>query len=575
MTNQEFIDQIAVYIKKYAAIFGICVHSPIIAQAILESGWGKSKLAATYHNYFGLKCGTKWTGKSVNMNTQEEYEPGVLTTIADNFRVFDSMEEGVKGYFEFIQLSRYQNLKGITDPKTYLETIKADGYATSSAYVQNNMDLVEQYELTKYDNEKGDNMSDRQKPGNWLAQYKGIAEGSEQHKAILKVFNDSGLCTRYKMTVNDAWCATSVSAAFIASGLSNIFPCVECSCENMINLAISAGIWVENDAYVPDVGDVILYDWDDNGVGDCTGWSDHVGIVVSCDGSTIRVIEGNKSNTVGYRDIAVNGKCIRGFITPHYVAGGSTTPQPSGKKSVQEVAKEVYAGEWGNNPERKEALEKAGYDYQEVQDAVNALVNGSTPTPSKSVQDVAKEVINGQWGNNPDRQKKLEAAGYNYQEVQDAVNALVNGSTPTPSKSVQDVAKEVINGQWGNNPDRQKKLEAAGYNYQEVQDAVNALVNGSTPTPSKSVQDVAKEVINGQWGNNPDRQKKLEAAGYNYQEVQDAVNALVNGNAATDLTAIAKEVILGKWGNGQERIDRLKAAGYSPTAVQKRVNELV
>lgn len=280
MTNQEFIDQVAVYVKKYAAIFGICVHSPIIAQAILESGWGKSKLAATYHNYFGLKCGTKWTGKSVNMNTQEEYEPGTLTTIADNFRVFDSMEEGVKGYFEFIQLSRYQNLKGITDPKTYLETIKADGYATSSTYVQNNMNLVEQYELTKYDSGKSDNMSDRQKPGNWLAQYEGIAEGSEQHKAILKVFNDSGLCTRYKMTVNDAWCATSVSAAFIAVGLSSIFPCVECSCENMINLAISAGIWVENDAYVPDVGDVILYDWDDNGVGDCTGWSDHVGIVV-------------------------------------------------------------------------------------------------------------------------------------------------------------------------------------------------------------------------------------------------------------------------------------------------------
>ena len=108
-----------------------------------------------------------------------------------------------------------------------------------------------------------------------------------------------------------------------------------------------------------------------------------------------------------------------------------------------------------------------------------------------------------------------------------------------------------------------------------MQDAVNALVNGSRPTPSKSVQDVAKEVINGQWGNNPDRQKKLEAAGYNYQEVQNAVNAILKGNAATDLTAIAKEVILGKWGNGQERIDRLKAAGYSPTAVQKRVNELV
>ena len=228
MTNQEFIEQVAKYVQKYAAQYGIKVHSPIIAQAILESGWGNSKLAARYHNYFGLKCGTKWTGKSVNMTTQEEYTVGTLTTIKDNFRVYDSMEEGIKGYFEFIQLARYQNLKGITDPKKYLETIKADGYATSSTYVTNNMKLINQYNLTKYD--KGvTNMSDRQKPVNWLAQYVGIKEGSAEHKAILKVFNDSGLCTRYKMTVNDAWCATSASAAFIATGLSNILSLIHIS----------------------------------------------------------------------------------------------------------------------------------------------------------------------------------------------------------------------------------------------------------------------------------------------------------------------------------------------------------
>ena len=80
MTKQEFITAIAGYVEKYAYVYGILVHSPIIAQAILESGWGESKLAATYHNYFGLKCGTKWTGKSVNLTTQEEYEPGTLTT---------------------------------------------------------------------------------------------------------------------------------------------------------------------------------------------------------------------------------------------------------------------------------------------------------------------------------------------------------------------------------------------------------------------------------------------------------------------------------------------------------------
>ncbi|WP_242970288.1 glucosaminidase domain-containing protein [Blautia sp. An249] len=153
MTKQEFITQIAGYVQKYAPQYEIKCCSAVIAQAILESGWGGSRLAAQYHNYFGLKCGTKWTGPSVNMATQEEYQPGTLTTIKDNFRVYGSMEEGVKGYFEFIQLSRYQNLKGIKDPQTYLETIKADGYATSSNYVANTMAVVNQYNLIQYDKE--------------------------------------------------------------------------------------------------------------------------------------------------------------------------------------------------------------------------------------------------------------------------------------------------------------------------------------------------------------------------------------------------------------------------------------
>lgn len=158
MTKQEFITQIAGYVKKYAPQYGIRCCSGVIAQAILESGWGESRLAARYHNYFGLKCGTKWAGASVNMATQEEYRPGSLTTIKDNFRVYGSMEEGVKGYFEFIQLERYQNLRGIKDPEAYLETIKADGYATSSSYVENNMALVNQYGLRQYDKE-GTSMS--------------------------------------------------------------------------------------------------------------------------------------------------------------------------------------------------------------------------------------------------------------------------------------------------------------------------------------------------------------------------------------------------------------------------------
>ena len=107
MSKEKFITAVAGYVDKYASGYGILVHSSVIAQAILESGWGKSTLAAKYHNYFGLKCGTKWNGGSVNLSTKEEYTPGTLTSIRDNFRTYSSMEEGVMGYFEFIQLSRY------------------------------------------------------------------------------------------------------------------------------------------------------------------------------------------------------------------------------------------------------------------------------------------------------------------------------------------------------------------------------------------------------------------------------------------------------------------------------------
>lgn len=151
MTKQEFIQSIAYYVQKYAPQYGIKVHSPIIAQAILESGWGESKLAATYHNYFGLTCGTGWTGKSVNMATWEEYTPGQKTNITQNFRVYANMADGVKGYFEFIQYPRYSNLKGVTDPQKYTELIKADGYATASNYVSAVMDIVRSYNLTLYD----------------------------------------------------------------------------------------------------------------------------------------------------------------------------------------------------------------------------------------------------------------------------------------------------------------------------------------------------------------------------------------------------------------------------------------
>ena len=169
MDKETFIKKVAEKVKKYAPLYGICVHSPIIAQAIIESGWGKSGLASKYHNYFGLKCGSSWKGGSVNMATKEEYKPGVVTNIRDNFRTYEDFDAGIRGYFEFINTSRYANLKGVKSPEEYLRRIKADGYATSSKYVDNIMRVIRDNKLTRFDRNGDDDMKKEELTGKVLS----------------------------------------------------------------------------------------------------------------------------------------------------------------------------------------------------------------------------------------------------------------------------------------------------------------------------------------------------------------------------------------------------------------------
>lgn len=165
----------------------------------------------------------------------------------------------------------------------------------------------------------------RQKVVDIAVAWLGCKESDGSHKKIIDVYNShKPLARGYAVKYTDAWCATFVSAVAIKAGLTDIIP-TECGCNQFIALAKNKGIWVENDAYKPSAGDMILYDWQDSGSGDNTGGADHIGIVVSVSGSTIKVIEGNISNSVGYRNIAVNGKYIRGFVTPKYSSKATTT----------------------------------------------------------------------------------------------------------------------------------------------------------------------------------------------------------------------------------------------------------
>ncbi len=156
----------------------------------------------------------------------------------------------------------------------------------------------------------------------------GKKEADGSHRSIIDLYNGhTPLARGYKVKYTDAWCATYGSAVAIAAGYADIIP-TECGCGQMIAAFQAMDRWVENDAYIPSPGDYIFYDWDDTGAGDCTGWPEHVGIVISVFGDVIKVIEGNKDDAVGYREIKVNGRYIRGYGVPDYGAKAvSKTPE--------------------------------------------------------------------------------------------------------------------------------------------------------------------------------------------------------------------------------------------------------
>ena len=150
------------------------------------------------------------------------------------------------------------------------------------------------------------------------AYYLGAKQGSAQHKAIIDIFNQVKP-DGWAMTYSAYWCAAFASAcaikAFGISQAKKYFP-LSANCGTIVSKAKSMGIWTESDAYIPDPGDWILYDWDDSGRGDNVGGPDHVGIVESVTRSKITVIEGNKSKAVGERELSINGRYIRGFVVP-------------------------------------------------------------------------------------------------------------------------------------------------------------------------------------------------------------------------------------------------------------------
>lgn len=140
--------------------------------------------------------------------------------------------------------------------------------------------------------------------------YVGTQEGSAAHQDIIDLYNRGRYSDAYCMTMNDPWCCAFVVAMFVENGAADIIPGYA-YCDGMIQVFKQWGRWKPRDSTV-NKGDIIFYDWNGDGS------SDHVGIVDQNQFGTLKVIEGNKSDSVSYRSISKNDSAIMGYGVPNY-----------------------------------------------------------------------------------------------------------------------------------------------------------------------------------------------------------------------------------------------------------------
>lgn len=184
---------------------------------------------------------------------------------------------------------------------------------------------------------------DRKKVVALVKSWIGLNEGDGSYKKIIDIYNSQkGPFPRgTKMQYGWPWCACTWSALAIKLGYTDIMP-VEISCPELIKKAKDMAIWVEKDSYIPKPGDAVIYDWDDSGKGDNTGNPDHVGTVVDVSSKTFIVVEGNFQNQVKTREMEINGRYIRGFITPKYDKEKKTPPKKQVKKVKASEPAELF-----------------------------------------------------------------------------------------------------------------------------------------------------------------------------------------------------------------------------------------
>lgn len=486
MSNEQFIKEIAALIQKYAPSYGIEVCSPVIAQAILESGYGTSVLAVNAHNYFGLKYreGRCKTCIGVyHMTGSEQNADGSYTSSAMQWCKFSDMENGVIGYFDFISISNYKNLKGITDPRQYLENIKADGYATSLKYVDNLMRVIKTWDLTKYDKKEESNMSNSP-----LVCYTNLSpnhSGQRTHSidritphCVVGQLSAESICGCFTSSARQASCNYGIGSdgrismsveeknrSWCSSSRENDQRAVtiECASDKTAPYAFNDAVYASLINLCVDIckrngKSKLLWFGDKNKTLNYAPKSDEMVLTVhrwfankSCPGDWLY-------NRLGNLAAEVTNQLTGGSTS----TGGTSTP--SDGKTLYRVQTGAFSKK-SNADALSAKLKAAGFDNFITQ--VGGLYKVQVGAFSK------KE-------NAENQMAKLKAAGYDAFITTNSGSAV--SSTPA-KKSNAEIAKEIFNGTcsdsrwstWGNGADRTARLKAAGYDPGAVQAEVNKL----------------------------------------------------------------------------------------------------
>ena len=362
---KSFITKIAPIAQQEYAKGKLILPSVCIAQACVESSYGTSGKMLRANAMFGIKVGknkvhfgTAWKDKAYDTKTKECYDGKTYTTINDFFRAYDTVEDSVTDYYDLLcSSSRYKAAVGETD---YVKTIKAiqnGGYATGLEYIQTVISIIERNNLTQYDKQGGINvMSNTIKKAVEFAV--GIANdpahgydqihrwGSEDYDCsalVISSWEEAGVPVKTK----GATYTGNMKKVFLENGFEEVI--------GKVNVANGDGL-----AY----GDVLLKE------------GSHVAMFIG------------------------NGQIVHASINEKGTVKGGKEGDQTGKEIC---TRSYYNKPWNSVLRYKEAV----------------------VTPVKSINEIAEEVINGKWGSGDNRKERLDAAGYNPEEVQKKVNELL------------------------------------------------------------------------------------------------------------------------------------------------------